>query len=1411
MKTNRATIGWLVLPALLLTLELQPSIAHAQGTAFTYQGRLNDGANPAGGIYDLRFTIYDSTNSPGALIAGPLTNTATAVSNGLFTVTLDFGPGVFSGAARWLDVAVRTNGTTAFTALTPRQALTPAPYAVYSANAGSASNLLGALPSAQLAGTYANALNFSNAGDTFAGSFTGNGANVTNVNAAALGGMNASGFWQLGGNAVTKGQFLGSTNNCALEIRADNAPALRLECDNDVDHSNVVNIVGGSPRNSITPGVYGSIIAGGGADYTSPGGMGGSNTVSADLVFLGGGWGNAADANAFASVLGGGEFNAIQTEAYDCFVGGGYDNVIQPSAGYAVLAGGEDNRIQTSASDSFLGGGWNNSIQAGSSVIVGGAGNSIQINAYNSVIGGGANNQIQTNAANAFIGGGDSNLIQPDSDDAILAGGSDNLIQTNAPYTFLGGGADNSIQSGAEGAFLGGGENNAIQDTAFYAVLDGGFYNTILTNANRSVLGGGAYNIAGGSYSVIPGGWQNSTGGRYSFAAGQRAKAPYDGDFVWADSQNADFTAAGTNQFLIRAAGGVGINTNNPQSALHVNGTVTAAAFSGSGAGLASLNTTNLLGTFPASRLNGTVANAQLANSSITVSAGTGLSGGGTVALGGSATLNNAGVLSVTGNADITASPTTGNVVLGTTATSAATPNAIVKRDATASFSATNLTLNGNLNVPATTAGAGIIYSGGSPFIHAYGYENFFAGTSAGNLTTTGYGYNTGVGDHALNLNTSGEGNSGFGRNALYHNTTGNFNTAVGINALNYNSTGNTNIAVGNLAGVNVVSNLNIDIGNPGMATDNGVIRIGTPGLHTQTFIAGTISADGGGLTNLNASQLAGGTIPLAQLPTAVVTNNETGLNLSGTFSGNGVGITNVNVVSLNTAGLLSWPGNFLFNSSPAVGSHPQCVVAADVNGDGKPDLISANSGTNTLTVLTNNGSGGFVLSATLTVGIAPIWVVAVDVNGDGKLDLISANSGTNTLTVLTNNGSGGFVLSATLTVGSHPQCVVAADVNGDGKLEFISANSGTNTLTVLTNNGSGVFGSNATLTVGSHPQCVVAADVNGDGKLDLISANLGNGSLSVLTNNGSGVFGSSATLMLPGAVTGVVAADVNGDGKLDLITDDAADLSLTVLTNNGSGGFVESTILMVGNYPNYFMAADVNGDGKVDLISANFDDATLTVLTNNGTGGFGLASLPTVGYGPACVVAADVNGDGSLDLVSANFYDNTLSTLFNVPTVQGNFSGSFSGSGSGLTGLNASQLTTGTVPFAQLPSAVVTNNETGVTLSGTFSGNGSGLTSLNASSLVSGTVPLAQITGSRGDQLRTQRDGEHIHRQWFHLRHQYDLRGCQCVEHRRAQARLDLRRQRQHRRHLVQTHQRHGPIRPGFLYRQHHPHERQQ
>ena len=176
---RKKIIGWLVF---VLTAFSAAETLQAQGTAFTYQGQLSSGGNPANGSYDLTFSLYNSTSLASPLIAGPVTNSAVVVTNGLFTVSLNFGPGIFSGTNYWLQIAVRSNGATGFTTLSPRQPLLPVPYAIF---ANTASNLLGilpstqlsgAVPSAQITGTYLGNVVFNNGANIFIGAFGGDGS-----------------------------------------------------------------------------------------------------------------------------------------------------------------------------------------------------------------------------------------------------------------------------------------------------------------------------------------------------------------------------------------------------------------------------------------------------------------------------------------------------------------------------------------------------------------------------------------------------------------------------------------------------------------------------------------------------------------------------------------------------------------------------------------------------------------------------------------------------------------------------------------------------------------------------------------------------------------------------------------------------------------------------------------------------------------------------------------------------------------------------------------------------------------------------------------------------------------------------------------------------------------------------------
>ncbi|HEY3761064.1 MAG TPA: VCBS repeat-containing protein [Verrucomicrobiae bacterium] len=523
--------------------------------------------------------------------------------------------------------------------------------------------------------------------------------------------------------------------------------------------------------------------------------------------------------------------------------------------------------------------------------------------------------------------------------------------------------------------------------------------------------------------------------------------------------------------------------------------------------------------------------------------------------------------------------------------------------------------------------------------------------------------------------------------------------------------------------------------------------------------------------SNLSGTVSAGqisGTIPLNQLPAAVVTNNSASVNLTGSFAGNAGGLTNLQLSAVGPAGTFNLLADYFAPPFTLTGFNwPYSIAVADVNGDGIPDLIVStypeDGSLATLTVLTNNGNGVFSSNATLTlpggINTEADCVVAADINGDGKPDLIAVDSAYDSLTVFTNNGSGGFGLNATLTVGNGPTCVVAVDLNGNGKSDLVALNAKVGSLTVLTNNGSGVLHSSAALNAGGDVW-VTTADINGDGKPDLICANYTGGTLQIFTNNGQDVFSYKSPYLYesePGSGADYVVAVTNldGHGLMALITANYVADTLTVETNDGFGNFALSATLNVGNGPDSIAVADVNGDGKPDLICANHIDETLTVLTNNGSGGFGFNATIPAGAFPGSLVTADINGDGKPDFIFANRDDRNNSNFDNNKTVtvlmsssqvvaatnaesftdyandfdghfSGWFNGSFTGNGYGLTGLNAANITSGTVSLANLPGSLVTDNETGVTLGGTFNGNGSGLSNVvNSASLggTSGTV----------------------------------------------------------------------------------------
>jgi len=162
-------------------------------------------------------------------------------------------------------------------------------------------------------------------------------------------------------------------------------------------------------------------------------------------------------------------------------------------------------------------------------------------------------------------------------------------------------------------------------------------------------------------------------------------------------------------------------------------------------------------------------------------------------------------------------------------------------------------------------------------------------------------------------------------------------------------------------------------------------------------------------------------------------------------------------------------------------------------------------------------------------VGSGPVMMDAGDLNGDGKTDLAVANSGSNNVSVLFNNGSGVFGAAVNYTVGTGPQAVTIGDVTGDRKRDLVVSNYNSNTLSILTNNGSGGFGTATPFTTGTGPGTVAIGDINGDAKADLAVANYTSHNISVFLNSCT----AGTYIPLPVQLTSFKAVERSGSVQL--------------------------------------------------------------------------------------------------------------------------------------------------------------------------------------------------------------------------------------------------------------------------------------
>jgi hypothetical protein len=354
------------------------------------------------------------------------------------------------------------------------------------------------------------------------------------------------------------------------------------------------------------------------------------------------------------------------------------------------------------------------------------------------------------------------------------------------------------------------------------------------------------------------------------------------------------------------------------------------------------------------------------------------------------------------------------------------------------------------------------------------------------------------------------------------------------------------------------------------------------------------------------------------------------------------------------------WLPSFLEPVSYPAGTLPSAVATGDFNNDGRPDLVTANQGNPSVSVLLGNANGTFQSARHSATTYTSNSIAVGDFNADGKLDIATGTIGGSVCETLLGRGDGTFQASSTnnLSAGSL-QSISVGDFNNDGKLDlgvlintFDYYGIASPYASVRLGNGNGTFFASETLSpLGFANQVTSAAiaDFNGDGKLDFAATDHFS-NVNVALGNGWGGFGDPVSFQASNAYYDyrltLIATDLNNDGRVDLATAAPSDPRVNVLLGTGTGSFSAMQSYPAGIGPLSLARADFNGDGKADLIAASA--GTVSVLLGTGTGAFGSPIYSLSNVSPLVVAVGDFNGDGRPDAATADQTGNTASVYLN-------------------------------------------------------------------------------------------------------------------------------------------------------------------
>ena len=396
-------------------------------------------------------------------------------------------------------------------------------------------------------------------------------------------------------------------------------------------------------------------------------------------------------------------------------------------------------------------------------------------------------------------------------------------------------------------------------------------------------------------------------------------------------------------------------------------------------------------------------------------------------------------------------------------------------------------------------------------------------------------------------------------------------------------------------------------------------------------------------------------------------------------------------------------------------------LTTADLNADGRADLMVPNYNAGTTSIYFGSASGTMVAGPVIATGSGPRHAAAGDVNADGRLDVIVSNRDDASISVLLGNGAGGFAPPLTVGVGAGPFMTVVHDFNRDGAADLAVVERDGDTYSVLAGNGTGVFPGAFPISTGANPRGLTAADFNRDGRLDFATANNYGNSTTVVLGDGAGGAAAAATYAAARAPGGVVSTDLNGDSFPDLAVSNGSNSNISVFLNTGSGALGAVRNFSVGNGPRALASGDFNGDGRPDLIGANYNGGNLGLLLNTGGGVFGAPAFIPVNPNPSAIITADFNRDGRMDVAVTSATGASFSVLL------GNGAGGFAAPVSFATGLEPMALAAFDMDEDGVSDLVVANYAA-ASLS-LFRGNGAGQFAA-AGTIAVGAGPLAVTSG---------------------------------------------------------------------------------